>query len=346
MHTQVHSSPRLIGNPSASSPLVSVIVPTIGRPESLRRMLRSLVDQTFKNIEVVVADGSSNLETDLLVSETCWSDNLLSVVRISVSPPNAVAQRRAAIATARGEFLLLLDDDVVLEPDCVGQMIQVLHNDLNIVGVFADFNNQSWSLPTKAWRFYLRYVLRLSEGEWQGKVVGPLLRFGYNPVPSEPRPIEWLGAGNTMIRRAAYDQAGGFSEFFLHRCTSHEDVDLGLKLARVGRILFCPAVRMAHHQAPGGRVSIAVAAEDDIHNRFLVLRRTVGKSAARAFGQVGLFVFIETTSNFLGCLKRGSFTGFAPRLFGRVRGAIRVAFFKTGARTAESAAISSALKAQ
>ena len=112
-----------------------------------------------------------------------------NVKRISVQPPNAVSQRVAAIAESRGEYLLMLDDDVVLEPDCVEQMVSAVSADKGIVGAVADFNNQSWPKPTRAWRWYMRFGLGMPEGSWQGKVVGPLLRFGYNPLPGGVSPM-------------------------------------------------------------------------------------------------------------------------------------------------------------
>ncbi len=304
-------------------------MPTIGRPESLLRMLESLSKQTFEVHEVVVADGSSSDETEKLIADVCRQLGNLEVRRIPVQPPNAVRQRVAAIAEARGEYLLLLDDDVELESDCVEQLINLLRQDPAIVGVCADFNNQSWSMPSHAWRLYLRYALGMEEGAWQGRVVGPLLRFGYNPPPSQVMPMEWLGAGNSMIRRSAYEQAGGFSDFFLHRCTLNEDVDLGLKISKFGKLAFCPAARMGHFHAPGGRVPPMIAAEDDLYNRFLVMRRTQRRSAAAAFGLVFLYFSIETASNLGGCLRRFRTNGFGVRLYGRLRALARILFATT-----------------
>jgi GT2 family glycosyltransferase len=303
---------------------ISVIVPTIGRPDSLTLLLESLASQSRRPDEVIVADGGTGDEVRRVVEQPTWASRGLSVRRIAVQPPNAVSQRMAAIAASRGEFLLLLDDDVVLEPDCVEQLAAALTNDARSVGAFADFNNQSWPQPTRAWRFYMRYLLGMAEGSWQGKVVGPLLRFGYDPVPRQVSPIEWLGTCNTMIRRSAYDRAGGFSDFFLHRCTINEDVDLGLKMSRVGVIVFCPAARMGHFHAPGGRVSPAVAAEDDLYNRYLVMRRTQARSAPAAFALVALYFVIETSSNLGGAVLRLRGGGFGARLGGRLRALTRI----------------------
>lgn len=291
-------------------------MPTIGRPDSLRALLDSLAAQTRRVDEVIVADASNDRETQTLVANSKFD---LAVKHITVQPPNAARQRTAAIEKARGEYLLFLDDDVVLEPDCVDHLLALLDQHEDVVAVTADFNNQAWPNPTRLWRLYLRYALKLEAGAWQGRVVGPLLRFGFNPVPTAPKPIQWLGSGNSLLRRSAFEGVGGFSDFFLHRCTMNEDVDLGLKLNRVGRILFCPAARMAHHHAPAGRVTPFTAAEDDLFNRFFILRRTVGLGFARSFGLVGLYFVVETTSQLLGCFRRLNFRGFWAPLTGRLR---------------------------
>ena len=299
--------------------IISAIVPTIGRANSLRALLESLAAQTRRVDEVIVADASSGSETATVIADPKWNDAGLVVKHIKVNPPNAVRQRQAAIKIASGDFLLFLDDDVVLEPDCVANLSELMKTDADVVGVTADFNNQTWPEPTKVWEWYLRYALGFTRGEWQGRVIGPLLRFGYNPVPDSSTDMEWLGTCNSLVRRAAYDQAGGFSDFFLHRCTINEDIDLSLKLSATGRILFCPAARMAHHHAPGGRVSLFQAAEDDLFNRYFIFRRTLKYGLPRAFGLVLLYFSVETLSQFLGCVRRLNFKGFLAPLTGRIR---------------------------
>jgi GT2 family glycosyltransferase len=193
------------------------------------------------------------------------------------------------------------------------------------VAVGADLSNHAWPMPTILWRWYLRLWHGMSEGQWQGKVIGPLLRFGYDPLPPEPVPMEWLGAGHTLMRREAYDRAGGFSDFFLHRSTVNEDVDLGLKLGRVGLVLLCPAARMAHLQEAGGRVSIGAAAEDDLYNRYCILRYTLQRSRAVATSLVLTFFVVETASGIFASARNLSGNGFGLRLAGRLKALLRIA---------------------
>ena len=194
---------------------ISVIVPTIGRPKSLERLLGSLAVQTSHVHEVVIADGSEREDTAPLVANPRWARCGLDVKRITVHPPDAVRQREAAISASRGALLLMLDDDVELGTICIEEMLKALNENPGAVAVMADFSNQPWPMPTRVWRLYLRLVHRLKDGEWQGRVIGPLLRFAYNPLPSGVAPMEWLGTSNSLLWRSAFEGAGGFSGFFL-----------------------------------------------------------------------------------------------------------------------------------
>ena len=298
---------------------VTAIVPTIGRPESLGNLLDSLRTQTLKVDEVVIADASPSDETTEVISNPKWLNAGLLIHHLRVNPPNAVVQRTLAIGKATGELLLLLDDDVVLEPDCVEQMAFALAADRDAVAVMADFENESWSRPTRVWRWYLRHVLKLKEDEWQGRVLGPLLRFGFYIPQTAVRSIEWLGTGNSLIRRDAFDLVGGFSNFFLHRCTINEDVDLGIKLAKVGTILFSPKARLSHYHALAGRMSPIDIAEDDLHNRFLILRRTVMHTTGKALRLVLLFHMVETSADLAGIIRLRNFSSRLGRIYGRSR---------------------------
>jgi GT2 family glycosyltransferase len=295
----------------------------------LERLLISLASQTRIPDEVIVADGSGADDIRQVSESDRWRGRDLKIKRIAITPPNAVKQRIAAIDKSHGDLLLLLDDDVDLDRSCVAELEKALNRRTEAVGVCANFSNQTWPEPTRAWRFYLKWVCGLRDGEWQGLVVGPLLRFGYNPPPNREVVMQWLGTGNSLVRRDAFVKAGGFSDFFLHRCTMNEDVDLGLKLGRLGQIYLCPSARLAHYHDPGGRVTPFQAAEDDIFNRYMVLYKTMGYSRIGAISQVGVFVAIESLSNILGSLKRGKKVQIGALLRGRIAGflaAIRTAF--------------------
>ena len=80
---------------------IAVIVPTIGRPQSLDRLLASIAKQTAHVSEIVVADGSDSDETQGTVER--WQKRGLPVRNLRLHPPNAVRQRVAAIGASVSE---------------------------------------------------------------------------------------------------------------------------------------------------------------------------------------------------------------------------------------------------
>ncbi|MBW0434137.1 glycosyltransferase [Leptospira yasudae] len=88
--------------------LVSIIIPTYNRAKDLNRSLRSIRNQTYKNLQVIVVDNSSVDETDEVVDS--FSDLRISIYKIQNQGVIAVS-RNLGIQKAEGEFVAFLDAD-------------------------------------------------------------------------------------------------------------------------------------------------------------------------------------------------------------------------------------------
>jgi glycosyltransferase involved in cell wall biosynthesis len=95
--------------PAASSPiLMSIIVPTCGRPDDLRRCLRALVDQmpADGSCDLHVCDDSPDSRTRDMVARE------FPVLRWHEGPRRGpAANRNLGVAASRGEWVLFIDDD-------------------------------------------------------------------------------------------------------------------------------------------------------------------------------------------------------------------------------------------
>ena len=104
------------------TPLVSVIVRTCGRPDTLRRTLESLRWQTYKNFEILVAeDGAPTAKTML---ETEFSDLPIRYLNDGVRYGRAENGNRG-LAAAQGELCNFLDDDDFFYPDHLELLVSV-----------------------------------------------------------------------------------------------------------------------------------------------------------------------------------------------------------------------------
>jgi glycosyltransferase involved in cell wall biosynthesis len=74
----------------------------------LREAIRSALDQTFRDFEIVILDDASEDDTERVVAD--FGDDRVRYMRRD-APGGGAAARNAAIRTARGAFLAFLDDD-------------------------------------------------------------------------------------------------------------------------------------------------------------------------------------------------------------------------------------------
>jgi glycosyltransferase involved in cell wall biosynthesis len=103
-------------------PSASVVIATRERPELLQRAVRSILDQTLQDIEVVVVDdGSSPAAVESYRSGIFASDPRVSVHLASAAPypvRGACAARNYGLSLARAPYFVFFDDDdVMIAPD-------------------------------------------------------------------------------------------------------------------------------------------------------------------------------------------------------------------------------------
>ncbi|WP_224447671.1 glycosyltransferase family 2 protein [Haloprofundus salilacus] len=112
--------------PAASRPLVSVVIPTYNRPAYLRSAVRSVLDQTYDAVELLVVDDCSPTPAKPVVDE--METESLAHVRVIRHEENrgGSAARTTGIRAAAGEYLAFLDDDDEWLPTKLEKQVAVL----------------------------------------------------------------------------------------------------------------------------------------------------------------------------------------------------------------------------
>lgn len=117
-------------------PAVSIVVPTFRRPTFLREALRSAVAQTYTDIEILVCDNGADRATEQVVAE--FADR-----RIRYLPrPTDLGMLRNAVQgfqEARGDLVMKLDDDDLLEPTAVAALLAPMRAHPEVTVAFGRF---------------------------------------------------------------------------------------------------------------------------------------------------------------------------------------------------------------
>ena len=96
--------------PPEEKPLVSIVIPSRNRCNLLPRAVRSVLNQTYRNIEVIIVDDASTDGTPRAIRELSEQDQRVRGLR-NDQPLGGGAARNVGIQAARVKYIAFLDDD-------------------------------------------------------------------------------------------------------------------------------------------------------------------------------------------------------------------------------------------
>ena len=117
-----------------TAPLVSVIIPTYNRAALLTEAVNSVLQQTYRNMEIIVIDdGSTDNTTEVMAG---YGDR----VRYTRRPNAGVnAARNLGLKQARGEFVALLDSDDLWAPFKLELQVRLMRQFTDVGFTFSNF---------------------------------------------------------------------------------------------------------------------------------------------------------------------------------------------------------------
>jgi glycosyltransferase involved in cell wall biosynthesis len=210
---------------SASRPVVSVVVPTVGRADYLEVALQSLRAQDVQApFEVIVVDDGSTDRTSAVVSRAG-----VRVVR-HASRRRLNAGRNSGIRAARSDLIAFVDDDVWAPPGWLRALLEGAARYPEAL-VFAG--------PIRP-----RLEGREPRGCGRDAPLITSLDLGPGDLPTDRA---W--GANLAVRRAAVARAGYFDESFAEPCGDEEEWLMRLREAG-GRIVYLGAAGLDHRRSP------------------------------------------------------------------------------------------------
>jgi glycosyltransferase involved in cell wall biosynthesis len=294
-------------------PRLALVVPTKDRPEDLAKLLASLAAQTRAPDQLIVVDGS-----EPPVKHVCDAAGL-PVDYVRVFPPSLSQQRNAGMARLRPDITHAgyLDDDIVLEPDAVAQMMRAWENaGPEVGGIGFNITNR----PKPPWMWLRR--LFLLEHRDAGRMVASGCAASHYVCDADHE-ADWLSGGAAVWQRDVVEKFT-YDEWFIGTGLL-EDVDYSFNVRERYRLRVAAAARLAHYSRPIRRDSQYRLGKWQVINRMYLVRkyRARGLSAPLAWwasaGMV-LLHFAAALARRDGAFldrTRGNLAGMASELLGR-----------------------------
>jgi GalNAc5-diNAcBac-PP-undecaprenol beta-1,3-glucosyltransferase len=108
---------------SANGPLVTIVVPTYNRVGLLKRLIKSVVSQTYKNIEIIIVNNGSTDETMLYLNSLSEIHDNIAIHSFQKNTGSPMACYNKGIDLATGEYISFIYDDDTLVHDGVEFLI-------------------------------------------------------------------------------------------------------------------------------------------------------------------------------------------------------------------------------
>ncbi|WP_435348862.1 glycosyltransferase family 2 protein [Haloarchaeobius sp. HRN-SO-5] len=127
-------------------PLVSVVIPTYGRPRLLTNAVESVTEQSYENVEMLIVDDGSDARVEEGLEDLSIPSTMDLRVYHHERNRGANVARNTGIEASRGEFVAFLDDDDYWRPEKLERQVRAFQAAGDDVGV--SFTGQVYVDPS------------------------------------------------------------------------------------------------------------------------------------------------------------------------------------------------------
>ncbi len=131
-HSSAEANPPItvnhLNDATSSPPLVSTIIPVYNRPEMIVRAVQSVLEQTYRPIEIIIVDDGSRDETPAVCKRL--AEEHPAIIRFFQQPNQGPGRaRQYGVEMSRGEFVQFLDSDDRFLPEKTALLMNALTHD-------------------------------------------------------------------------------------------------------------------------------------------------------------------------------------------------------------------------
>jgi GT2 family glycosyltransferase len=250
----------------------SLIICTYMRPKSVLQLLQSVQEQTLYPDEILIVDGSTTTETELVLKENKFP----KLHYFSVPPEHRGLTRQRNYGIGRlakdMEVVCFLDDDTILEQEYFEETIRTFETQPSISGVGGvAINENSWTLAEPnikydAHRYYQwdgfvykegqRNVVRNYLGLQSHLGPGRMPDYSHGktcgfPLDGKTHEVDLLIGMSFAFRKKVVDSIR-FSPYF-EGYGLYEDADFSIRALQFGKNAINTKARLSHFHHPSGR---------------------------------------------------------------------------------------------
>ena len=202
--------------------LISVIIPSYNREHTILRALKSVINQTYSNIEIIVVDDCSKDNTVPIIKSLMKKESRLQLlINNENQGPNYTRNR--GIKQAKGKYLSLLDSDDEWYPETIEILWKKIKNTSNKIG--AVYPGMNFITPSHQRKIYPKY---------RGNVFRDLMTKG--TIGTYP-----------LIKREIFSKTGLFDESEVLRIGGAQDYEMWIRISKYYEFEHVSKILLKHY---------------------------------------------------------------------------------------------------
>lgn len=215
-------------------PLVVSVILNTNRREDTLACLASLAESTYSNQRIIVLDNKSTDDSVVAIRNSFPSVEVIELEENHGYAGNNNVGIHAAVGQG-ADWVFVLNEDTVLDPECVTYLVDVgeSSDQIGVVGPMVYHHDEPEIIQSA------------------GGLLGPYwesIHLGKDELDhgqfGNPRPVEWISGCAIMVRREVIENAGVIDERFFY---FWEETEWCVRASRAGwQIVHVPAARLWH----------------------------------------------------------------------------------------------------
>jgi glycosyltransferase involved in cell wall biosynthesis len=185
--------------------MISIILTTHKRPQRLKKAIKSVLDQSYQDFELIVVDDNSKDETKSVVES--FKDKRIVFIQRTKNFGCDTKPKNDGIMASTGEYIAFLDDDNEYRPDHLAILLKALEEDEHFGAVYGD-----------------RFLID------ETKAIPDQIGISANFNPETLMQRNYIDTSDVLIRRKCLFDVGGFDENY----KKYIDWNLWVRMTKFG----------------------------------------------------------------------------------------------------------------
>lgn len=219
---------------TGNSPLVSVVIPAYNHEKYVQKTIKSIISQTYKNIElIIINDGSKDKTWSKIQDMLPYCQERFTRFLIQTQPNQGTSiTLNMAVSLCKGKYIAVIASDDMYLSDCIEKQVKVMEENPSIVQTFPDnVSIDAKGKPFKGFEWKNKFF-PLKSQYWQAKY--PNFDFSGEDFHSYKNVLEKdLWFNGFLWRKEAIDKI-----FPIPTEPMSEDYYINLQLAKLGLVKF------------------------------------------------------------------------------------------------------------